>query len=79
MVDVVYTAHMNPSLNGSSALERFERGNAIEIHNEIMFDFYWELPQHVLEFCFRCLFLTSSPLPIHFSLLISDTLTTTYA
>ena len=38
--DHVYTARMNPALNGSSALERFERGNAIEICNGIMFDFY---------------------------------------
>ena len=31
---------MSPALNGSSALERFERGNEIEILNGIMFNFY---------------------------------------
>ena len=36
----IYTARMSPALNGSSALQRFERSNAIEIHNGIMFDFY---------------------------------------
>ena len=35
---------MSPALNGSSALQRFERGNAVEIHNGIMFDFYSGLP-----------------------------------
>ena len=29
-----------PTLNGSSALQCFEHGNAVEIHNEILFDFY---------------------------------------
>ena len=40
----VYTARLNPALNGSSTQERFERSNAIEIHNGIMFDFYPGLP-----------------------------------
>ena len=40
----VYTAHMSPALNGSSALQHFERSNAIEIRNGIMFDFYPGLP-----------------------------------
>ena len=31
---------MSPTRNGSTALQRFERGNAIEIHNGIMFNFY---------------------------------------
>ena len=35
----VYTARMSTALNGSSALQRFERSNAIEIRNGIMFDF----------------------------------------
>ena len=30
---------MSPALNRSSALQRFKRGNAIEICNRIMFDF----------------------------------------
>ena len=37
----VYTVHMNPALNGSSALERFE---PIEVRNGKMFDFYPGLP-----------------------------------
>ena len=40
----VYTAHMSPALNGSSVLQHFERSNAIEIRNGIMFDFYPGLP-----------------------------------
>ena len=40
----VYAAHMSPTLNASSALERFKRSNAIEIHNGIMFGFYPGLP-----------------------------------
>ena len=35
---------MSPGLNGSIALQRFERGNAVEIRNRIMFDFYPGLP-----------------------------------
>ena len=40
----VYTVRMSSALNGSSVLERFERGNGIEIRNGIMFDFYPGLP-----------------------------------
>ena len=36
----VYTARMSPTLNGSSALQPFKHGNAIEMRNRIMFDFY---------------------------------------
>ena len=39
-----YPAHMGPALNISSALECFERSDAIEIHNRIMLDFYPGLP-----------------------------------
>ena len=35
---------MSPALNRSSALQHFERSNAIEIRNRIMFDFYPGLP-----------------------------------
>ena len=35
---------MSPALNGSSALQHFERSNAIEIRNGIMFNFYPGLP-----------------------------------
>ena len=31
---------MNPTLNGSFALQRFKRGNMVEIRNGIMSDFY---------------------------------------
>ena len=34
----------SPILNGNSAPECFERGNAMEIHNGIMFNFYPGLP-----------------------------------
>ena len=40
----VYTACMSPILNESSALEWYEHGNAIEIENGIMSDFYPGLP-----------------------------------
>ena len=39
----VYSAHMSPTHNGS--LQCFECGNAIEICNGIMFDFYLKLPK----------------------------------
>ena len=35
---------MSPTLNRSTALQRFEHGNAVEICNRIMFDFYPGLP-----------------------------------
>ena len=35
---------MSPACNGSTALQRFECSNAIEIRNGIMFDFYPGLP-----------------------------------
>ena len=35
---------MSPTFNGSSALQHFERGNAVKICNGIMFDFYLGLP-----------------------------------
>ena len=35
---------MSPALNGSSTLQRFEHGNAVEKCNRIMFDFYPGLP-----------------------------------
>ena len=39
---------MSPALNGSSALQRFERGTTVEICNGIMFNFYLGLP-HVFK------------------------------
>ena len=45
----VYLARMSPTLNGSSMLERFERSNASEIHNGIMFDFYPGLPHMYIQ------------------------------
>ena len=44
---------MSPALNGSSTLERFERSNASEIRNGIMFDFYPGLPHMYLVFCYN--------------------------
>ena len=41
----VYPVRMSPAFNGISVLERLKCGNAIEICNGIMFDFYPELPQ----------------------------------
>ena len=38
---------MSPALNGSSAIRRFKRSNAIEIRDVITFDFYTGLP-HML-------------------------------
>jgi len=35
---------MSPALNGSSAIQHFKRGNTVETHNGIMFDFYPGLP-----------------------------------
>ena len=35
---------MSPTLNGSTALQCFERGNAVKTHNGIMFNFYPGLP-----------------------------------
>ena len=35
---------MSPTLNGSSAIRRFERSNAVEIRDGITFDFYTGLP-----------------------------------
>ena len=40
---------MSPAL-GSSVLEHFERRNAIEVHNGIMFDFNLELPHVWFDF-----------------------------
>ena len=40
----VYRVRMSPTPNGSSVLQRFECGNAVEIRNGIMFDFYPGLP-----------------------------------
>jgi len=35
----------SPTLNRRSELQHFERGNATEIHNRVMFDFYLGIPQ----------------------------------
>ena len=43
-MNTVYVMHMRV-LNGSSALQRFESSNAVEIHNRRMFDFYPGLAQ----------------------------------
>ena len=40
----IYTVHISPALNGSSALQRFDHGNAIKICNGIVFNFLLGLP-----------------------------------
>ena len=44
--DKVYAcgAYEPPTLDGSSELQCFERGNKVEIHNGIIFDLYPGLP-----------------------------------
>ena len=44
----IYEARMSPTLNGSSAIRRFERSVAIEIHDGITFDFYTGLAHLLL-------------------------------
>ena len=47
---------MNPTLNESSAIRRFEHSDVIEIRDGITFDFYMGLPQVVfLEYLPRVL------------------------
>ena len=52
---------MSPTLNGSSALEDFERSNAIELRNGIVFNFYPGLPHVHIVAHIVALF------PIHYS------------
>ena len=40
---------MSPALNGSSAIQRFKRSNAIEICDGITFDFYTGLSHVEIE------------------------------
>ena len=40
---------MSPTLNGNTALQRFEHSNVVEIHNRMMFDFYLGLPHMYLD------------------------------
>ena len=42
---------MSPALNGSSALQHFQHGRAVEIRNGIMFNFYLGLPQILHFYC----------------------------
>ena len=53
---------MSPALNRSSAIQRFEGSNAIEIHNGITFDFYMGLPHISLGFNLQPPPLSQSPL-----------------
>ena len=46
----------SPSLNGSSVLEHFNSSNAIEIRNEIMFDFYPGLPHMAYNTQYRLIY-----------------------
>ena len=38
---------MSLALNESTALQRFDRNNTVEIRNGIMFDFYLGLPHNI--------------------------------
>ena len=51
-----------PALNGSSALQRFERYSAVEICNRIMFDFYLGLPRIAFYFSFSLIIIICFPL-----------------
>ena len=50
----IYIARMSPTLSGSSALQRVKLGDALEIRNGIIFDFYSGL-SHVCLFIGCCL------------------------
>ena len=39
-------SRISPALNGSSVLQRFERGNVVKIRNGTMFDFYPRMQCH---------------------------------
>ena len=45
----IYEPLMSPALNGSSAIQGFERGDAIEIRDGIIFDCYMGLSQLCLK------------------------------
>ena len=40
----IYESCMNPALNGSSAIRRFEGNDVIKLRDGITFDFYTGLP-----------------------------------
>ena len=48
---ILYEAHMSPTLYESSAIQRFEGSDVIEIRDGITFNFYTEL-SHIYPFCF---------------------------
>ena len=50
----ILAACMSPALNGSFALQHFECGNAVEMYNGIMIDFYPGLP-HMYAMCTTCI------------------------
>ena len=59
---------MSPALNGSTALQCFECGNAVEMRNTIMLDFYLGLPCGITVFEVQwasSLSLTHNMYPIH--------------
>ena len=47
----IYIARMSPTLSGSSALKRVKLGDALEMHDRIIFNFYSGLP-HIYSFLF---------------------------
>ena len=60
----MYEAHMSPTLNRSSAIQRFEGNDVIEICDRLTFDFYTGLPHvwgiHASMLCIRALPLNQS-------------------
>ena len=51
---------MSPALNGSSAIRRFERSDAIKIRDGITFDFYMGLPHMYI--CYIIIYLVYAPI-----------------
>ena len=59
----IFAVCMSPTLNGSFALQHFEHGNAVELHNKIMFNFYPGLPHNYIVIKGRVVFVRYNPLP----------------
>ena len=64
---------MTPTGNGSTVLQHFECGNAIELCNRIMFNFYPGLP-HMYTYMYTYSFTIYTCTPSSFLLLIPHTL-----
>ena len=57
----IHIARLSPTLSGSLALQHVKLGDALEIHNRIIFDFYSGLP-HIRNFCKQNFTIVSTPL-----------------